>query len=426
VPNPWSFTARGRHDIAVVSALPDGEVPVGQPVAVQAELFNAGDQVESGVPVTCTIADVTGTLVYAETVSHDEIQPLVWAMVALPDWEPAVASEHVLTCRSAVPGDADPGNDVYAQTVSAVHCAPDVWTKDNEDDDGDVPCDHPWFESPDLWVRNEADGGTEHQNPIPGAENTIYVRVRNRGCRTAAWGNVYLYGGPAKTGWSCLGAEPNIGTIAFSDLAPGEEQILSIAWTPDEGPNLGIRSVIEADGDPVTWMPGCAPHQPRFDNNISWRNVHVIDNRGTGKVRAAAGDEVAVVLNNVYAWPKTVDLVIERLSFPAAGTATVLLPDGLFDRWQAYGGAWSDGVEVDAGTREIRVGGAISATIGAIPMRAGEEATVTLRFDAPSGAAFELRLYSRVDGIVVGGITSAWTLPEADLRVYLPLVLRER
>ena len=75
----------------------------------------------------------------------------------------------------------------------------------------------------------------------------------------------------------------------------------------------------------------------------------------SAQVSAAAGDEVAVVLSNVYAWPKTVDLVVERLSFPTAGTVTVLLPGDLYDRWQAYAGAWSDGVDVYPETREIRV-----------------------------------------------------------------------
>jgi hypothetical protein len=423
--NTSEFSTELR-DVAVVGATPDGQVPLGEAVAVRAELYNAGHWTEDQVPVACSIEDPTGSTVYDENALSGEIPPGTWALVDFPAWTPSQEGEHLLTCQSQLPSDQDPTNDLFTQTVTAVLCAPDVWTKDNEDDTGDVPTDPPWFRSPDLWVRNLPDGGLDHQNPIPGEENTLYVRLRNRGCGTAEWGEVHLFAGPSKLGWPCLGSEPNVGTITFEDLAPGEERIVSISWIPDGGPYLSLRSVIEAEGDPAQWQPGCSPHQPRFDNNISWRNVHIIDNRADLLQRGTGAKQVEVVLNNIYDWPNEVDLVVERMTFPVTGTITVTLPAGLFDRWLANDGPGSEGIEVLTATKEIRVTGAVSATIGGIPMSASEQATTTLTFDGPAGFVFEMGLRERIHDLTVGGVILQWVIPEGGYEIYLPLVLRNR
>jgi hypothetical protein len=423
--NTSEFSAELR-DVAVVGATPDGQAPLGEAVAVRAELFNAGHQAEDQVPVGCSVEDPTGDTVYDENALSGEIPPGTWALVNFPAWTPSQEGAHLLTCQSQLPDDQDPTNDLFTQTMTVVLCAPDVWTKDNEDDTGDVPTDPPWFWSPDLWVRNLPDGGLEHQNPIPGVENTLYIRLRNRGCATAQWGEVHLFAGPSKLGWSCLGSEPNVGTIPFENLTSGEERILSITWIPDGGPYLSLRSVIEATGDPAQWQPGCSPHQPRFDNNISWRNVHVIDNRADLLQRGMGVKQVEVVLNNVYDWPNDVDLIVERMTFPVTGTITVTLSSGLFDRWLANDGHGSEGIEVLTATKEIRVTGIVSATIGAIPMTASEEATIALAFDGPTGLKFELGLQERIHDLAVGGVIFQWIVPEGGYEIYLPLVLRNR
>jgi hypothetical protein len=411
---------------------------VGTSTAVQALLYNEGNWVESNVPVSCTIEANGGAAAYSDTAYSGAIHPATWAMVSLEPWLPAVEGEYLLTCQSALGGDVDTSNDVYTQTVTATTCVPDVWMKDNADDTGDVPSAYPWFTSPDLWVRHRADGGMEPQNPIAGQQNTIYVRVRNRGCRTAAWGEVHVFAGPSTLGWQCLTAEPNVGTIAFADLAPGEARVVSLSWTPTEGPYLGLRAVVEADGDPLQWAPGCSPHQPRFDNNIAWRNVHMFDNRiggavtettaapDEGDVSATAVQVAQVVLNNVSPSSQEVDLIVERLTFPVTGSITVLLPGSLFDRWQAYGGDGSAGIDVAPASKEIRITGAVSGTVGAIPLLASEEAMVGLRYDAPAGTAFEVRLYQGIHGVVVGGASYAWVLPEEVFRIQLPVVMRRR
>jgi hypothetical protein len=195
--------------------------------------------------------------------------------------------------------------------------------------------------------------------------------------------------------------------------------------------------VIEADGDPLAWQTGCSPHQPRFDNNIAWRNLHTFDNGPTtpsteaslasdgSSLSERSTQSPSVVFNNVSSLPQDADLVVERLTFPLTGSITVLLPDALFDRWWSSDGRWSQGIDTVEATKEIRVTATTSATIGAIPLYAAEEAVVDLRYDAHTGETFEVRLYQQMHGVVVGGVSYKWVIPAAEHRVYLPVVIRE-
>jgi hypothetical protein len=306
-----------------------------------------------------------------------------------------------------------PENDVYSGTVTAVWCPPDVWTRDNVEDDGDVPSDHPWWVSPDIWVRHQPDGGLVHQNPIAFQENTVYVRLRNRGC-SAASGLVQVYWDRSRIGWPCKVSEANVGTISFDDLAPGEVLIVSLPWVPGEVGHHGLHTVIEAEGDPADWSAPCSPHRPRWDNNVSWHNVIVYAHfhPAGGARQALAGEGVEVDVVNTYDWPKDVDLTVERGTFPTAGTIRLRLDEELFDRWWSYEGRWSEGIEVEEATKEITVSGEVSGTVGGLPMEAEEEVTATLGFDAPYEDAFEVLLHEGIDGLTVGGLALRWVMTD--------------
>lgn len=58
-----------------------------------------------------------------------------------------------------------------------------LWMKDYPLDTSGAAASPPptfWY-SPDVWVRNTADGLPDHQEPIPGIDNHIYARVRSSG-----------------------------------------------------------------------------------------------------------------------------------------------------------------------------------------------------------------------------------------------------
>ncbi len=399
-------------DIAVVGAVPFGPVAVSQPTAVRAELFNAGYQPEDGVPVTCRIEDPTSATVYEETTPSGDVAAGTWAWVTFPDWTPSAEGEHTLTCQSALPLDQGPANDLYTQSVTATAGPrPDVWTRDNDADTGDVPTDAPWWVSPDVWVRHQPDGGLVHQNPLAFAENTVYFRLRNRG-DAATSGMVDIYASRSRLGWPCHVEAPNVGSIAFSNLAPDEVRIVSLTWTPEETGHHGLQTVIDALEDPPDWAQPCSPHRPRYDNNISWKNVvvyaHPPGNQRT--LQAAQGAQVQVV--NLYAQAKDVDLVLDWTDFPSGGSLVVALPEDLFDRWEGYAGHWVQGMEVVAATQQFVVTSPISATIGGLPMQADEVATVTLTFDGWAGAEAQVGVRERIDGQWVGGAAYMWILSD--------------
>jgi predicted GH43/DUF377 family glycosyl hydrolase len=401
---------RFDHDVAVVDVLPGGAVAVNVAVPVRATLYNVGKLTESGVPVNCQIEHGGGT-VYSQTTASGSISPLNWELLQLAAFTPASLGTYTLTCRSQLATDQRPTNDALIETLQVVGGTADVWTRDNPADVGDVPSGlGNWYQSPDLWVRNAADGGLIHQDPIVGITNTVYVRLRNRGTLPIS-GTVDVYWIEPSLGVRC-GDWAYIGTLPFSDLLPGEVRIVSLPWVPTRSGHTCLQDVIDSPQDPYNRGLECTPQWVPWDNNVEWRNVNIILNSSGGLRAALDVKQAEAQLVNVYNLPQDVDLVIERMTFPATGDITVQLPAELFDRWQASGSAWTAGVEVLTATRQISVTGEVSATIGAIPMAAAEKAAVGLQFAGPAGLTFEMGLRERIDGLTVGGVVYEWVIPD--------------
>ncbi|MBN1660535.1 MAG: VCBS repeat-containing protein [Anaerolineae bacterium] len=397
------------HDLAVVNVAPGGQVSLGMPFDVQATLRNIGSQAVVSVAATCQI-EYGGAPVYTEVRLSGEVQPAAWDLLDFPAYTPTQQGAYTITCSHALVGDSNPANDVYSRVVSAVPHPPDAWTKDNPDDTGAVPSGFDnWYTSPDIWVRHQPDGGLIHEEPIEGVDNTVYVRLRNRG-QFPTSGTLDVYWIESSLGVRC-GDWAYIGTVSLEDLQPGEVRILSTTWVPVRSGHTCLQTVIDAAGDPFNAGLECAPQWVPYDNNVSWRNVEIYPNPGTMRDGRDV-KQADVRLVNIYDRPHDVDLVVERRTFPLNGTITISLPGELFDRWLAYGVSWGAGIEVLTPTQEIQATGAVSATIGAIPMLAGEAVSVGLRFEGEAGLAFELALRERIDGWTVGGVAYQWVIPD--------------
>ena len=111
--------------------------------------------------------------------------------------------------------------------------APELCIRDALDDPGGDYFVGTFWDSPDLWVRNQDDGGTSHQAPRPGQDNWLFARVRNKAraghaahfvvafqCRAFA-GSQFTY--PADF-FPCTAAK------AEFDLAAGETRIVKARW----------------------------------------------------------------------------------------------------------------------------------------------------------------------------------------------------
>lgn len=74
----------------------------------------------------------------------------------------------------------------------AVGLLPDYYTRDNYRDDGSEPLHYVsdgYQDSPDIWLRRNADNGTSHQKARHNSTNYVYVNVHNRGLSqtTISW-----------------------------------------------------------------------------------------------------------------------------------------------------------------------------------------------------------------------------------------------
>jgi len=398
------------HDVAVVAVAPSGAWPVGKAFNPFVWLRNVGSDIESNVPVTYTITQA-GVAVHEQSLNSGVISPSGWALLTFPAYTLTVLGHYTITSQSALPGDEYPANDVLSRTLRILPWPPDAYTKDNDRDNGDVPSDiNDWYYSPDVWVRHHADGGLIHQDPIEGITNTVYVRLHNRGgVVTSGIEDVYWH--EPSLAVEC-GAWAWIGAIPFTNLLPGEERIISTPWRPTRDGHTCLKTVIDAIDDPYDRGRECSDKWVPWDNNVSWRNVNIYDNSSSRLMGALNVEQAEVQLVNTYDRPKDVDVVIHRMTFPVTGTITVRLPATLFDRWLAYGARWDSGIEVLTATKEIRVTGAVSATIGAVPMLADEQAAVGLVFGGPVGLEFEMAISERIDGVTAGGVAYQWIIPD--------------
>jgi hypothetical protein len=400
------------HDMAMVDVAPVGESPINTPLTPLATVRNLGALPDLAAPVICTIIR-GGVQVYSQVQSLGVVPPALWASRPFPAYTPTVAGVYTLTCRVQMPGDQNGANDALSRPITVTQQIADAWTKDNPFDNGSVPSGfNNWYMSPDLWVRNVDDGGLIHQDPIQGITNTVYVRLRNRGNTAVFTGTVSVYWIEPSLGVRCGDWAP-IGVIPFTNLLPGEVRIVSAPWIPTRSGHTCLQDVIDAPQDPYNRGLECAPQWVPWDNNVEWHNINILASSSSVTAQGLLDiKDAEVQLVNVYEQPQDVDLIIERMTFPTTGTITVRLPAELFDRWLTYGGHWGEGVEVMTDTQEIRITGAVSATIGAVPMLADEAAAVGLHFEGPAGLTFEMAILERIQGLTIGGVAYQWAIPD--------------
>ena len=184
---------------------------------------------------------------------------------------------------------------------------PDIYIRDNMTDTGHEPnssTDIAW-DSPDIWVRNEPDDRTYHQNPYLMPDHTaasVYVRVHNRSPRAyPADGGEYLhcYWTRASTSatpadWKGEGENGGgpVGSAPIPALAPGDSAVIRLDWTLPEvlsgnmtstgAPrHLSLQAEITSDPKPKP-TKGKGDHtftDPLSSRRIARKTLSVIDSR---------------------------------------------------------------------------------------------------------------------------------------------------
>jgi subtilisin family serine protease len=203
----------------------------------------------------------------------------------------------------------------------------DVYVRENLADTGAVPSTGSWWESPDIWVRQDAStaipalawgSAPPHENARRGQDNAVFCRVRNRG--TAPASSVYLRA--MITHWAGLefvysqdfepstnvGAPlPNpltpgtylIGEARIDNLGVGADQIVKFVWPqamiPPENVLVGSTLVhwhpcllVEASPHDGPTPAGGIAVPVQGDNNIAQRNITIL-NAGDSNADAFVG-----------------------------------------------------------------------------------------------------------------------------------------
>ena len=150
----------------------------------------------------------------------------------------------------------------------------DGFCKDSPQDDGNVPSSGQHWTSPDIWVRNNQDGGTTHQNPIYSQTNYIYIRVRNLGYLMANIIKVKAYWAdpagsiPWPSDWNFIG-ETNV-----NNLADNSETVAGpIIWAPT-GTAMLRRCLLVRLECPQDMMT--EEGNVKQENNIAQKNIFII------------------------------------------------------------------------------------------------------------------------------------------------------
>lgn len=187
---------------------------------------------------------------------------------------------------------------------------PDLYMKDQYYDFGEQPFIdylHPtapvYWNSPDIWVRQQPDGFTNqiHQNAEYGQANYVYVRVRNKGCGTSAGNDTLnLYWAKASSAiawpnmWTGLMNTPSLqwgnilGTQIIDSLNTGEHTIFEFVWYPPNPADYGsyepwhfclLARIIETNKAPSYGIPyaqgSSSTGHANSNNNIALKNMSV-------------------------------------------------------------------------------------------------------------------------------------------------------
>jgi hypothetical protein len=176
-----------------------------------------------------------------------------------------------------------------AQVVDAFHRfvyglsdpspVPDLWIKDDPAHGGADQWEGTFWDSPDLWVRNADDEGTDHQSPEYGQDNWFHARVRNKaGAGEAEHFVVTFHSRGFASTQFVYPADflPCITAKAEFDLAPNDTRIVKAPWPRELVPPAGSRtcllaSVITGGEDPV------ASRHVWEHNNLAQKNLTIVD-----------------------------------------------------------------------------------------------------------------------------------------------------
>ena len=161
------------------------------------------------------------------------------------------------------------------------------------------------WNSPDIWLRQTADGGASPQPPVAGKPNAIYLRATNRGPTYAYDVRADVFYAPAAAHIRTESWKP-VGRLRARWLEPGETVLGPLSWIPPTPGPYAFLARLSAAGDDVN-----TSLDPAADEKVAQRNLW--------SVSAAAGStvEVAFDLAGMSGRSGAISLTVDRGNLPA-------------------------------------------------------------------------------------------------------------
>ena len=157
--------------------------------------------------------------------------------------------------------------------------APDLWLRDDPAHTGADAWAGPFWDSPDLWIRNADDGGTAHQSPEFGQDNWFHARVRNRSASGTAQHFVVTFHSRGFAGTQFVYPAdflPSIAAKAEFDLGPGETRVVRARWPRSLVPASGTHTCLLASVLTRSDLPASSGHVWEH-NNLAQKNLTIVD-----------------------------------------------------------------------------------------------------------------------------------------------------
>jgi len=181
----------------------------------------------------------------------------------------------------------------------------DVYIRDAPADTGDDQfTGGNFWNSPDLWIRNQKDDGLVHQSPEAGQDNWFYTRVHNRGTGIARlfyvgynvkeWaGTQFIY----PYDYQPYISNPfMVGNLLGVNLDPGDSTIVYTKWEAADIPPVGTHACWLAVAQPIGGgmdLPPSGAHVWEH-NNLAQKNLLIVD-----LIPGETG-EVSIVIGSRY------------------------------------------------------------------------------------------------------------------------------
>jgi hypothetical protein len=367
---------------------PDYQSPYGGYAAWMLGELDKGDSgsIDVTVAISSTLEPSTTIVITDWIFNHFEI-PVDWVTITLHVTEPVEQDEEY-----------------------------DIYLKDHLTDDGSVPSGGDWWTSPDIWVRTDGDcTQTAHQNPSPGTNNTVCVRVRNRMTTTVEDITVDVYWAVSSLGLSWPGSWTYVDTLFIASLGPGAEEVQSVVWnTPNITGHFCLLARADAPKDPIgSGFDTVSPTDVvQNNNNIAQQNVNVVEYPEIGEcgiyTTTVFTDEVYFDAVNTKSVSTTIKIEFDSDDFPSAGQL-IVHPGAFWGEWTSLTNFDQDG--------QTLIPSDFPATMAGLPIGPHASVRMSMTIIAEIDAQFSIGVDEYVGDTLVGGIVYVRQLPVC---LYLP------